>query len=187
MLSSTEYDISKKKDDKSIPNKEYKSRVYSPEEIVKILQDYIEVPINKWGLLKYGQKISYYMKEDNFFKYGGYINTIVENKEGSEKYFCLRTNLRKSSKNNWTWMVSFSKLSKVFVFVSPEYDFITKRMKENDRKLRRELVETIDNIADHIKNIKKRLRALESSDARSVVSTAVPNIRDDGSSTVGGF
>ena len=176
------YDISKKKDDKSLEAKAYKSKVYTNEEIVKILQDYIEVPINKWGQLRYGQKISYYMKDDGMFKFGGYINTIVENKEETEKYFCLRSNLRKSGKNNFTWMVTFSKLAKVFVFVSPEYEFITRRIKDNDKKLRNELVETIDSIGNHIKSIKKRLKVLENmDDSRTMVSTVVPNIRDNAS------
>ena len=187
----SEYDISKKKDDKTLPNKEYKSKVYTGEEINRILQDYIEVPPSKWGLLRYGQKISYYMKEDNFFKFGGYINAVVDNKEETEKYFCLRANMRKTSKSNWTWMVTHSKLAKVFLFVSPEYEFISKRIKENDKKLRKELIETIDTIAEHIKGIKKRVKILEKKvdgldDTHSVTSTAVPNIRDN-ASTLGGF
>tara|TARA_B110000908_G_scaffold113440_1_gene133094 strand:+ start:20174 stop:20746 length:573 start_codon:yes stop_codon:yes gene_type:complete len=184
-----EYDLSSKKDDASLPNKAYKSKVYSEEEITRILADYIEVPISKWKTLRYGQKISYYMKEDNFFKFGGYINTIAENKEQTDNYYILRGNLRKTSKSNWQWTVPMSKLAKVFICVGPEYDFITKKTKDSERKLRRELIETIDSLVEHINKLRARVKILErvnkaNDDTRTVTSrgSGLRNIKDDVSS-----
>ena len=185
----SEYDLTVKKEDTTLPNKPYKSKVYTDDEIKRILTDYIEVPISTWAMLRHGQKISYYMKEDNFFKFGGYINTIVDSKEKNQQYYCLRTNLRKSAKNNWTWVVPLDKLSKVFVYVSPEYEFITKRTKEEDRRLRRELMDVVDSLVDHINRIKHRLKLVEkyikvNDDSKTVTtqgSAKVKDLRDDSS------
>jgi len=157
----SEYDLSDKKSDKSIPNKAYKSRVYTQEEVDRILADYIEVPISKWGMLRSGQKISYHMKEDNFFKFGGYISTIVDSQEKNQKYYCLRSNLRKTTKNNWTWVVPFDKIAKVYIYVSPEYEYITRKGKEDNRKIRREMMEVVDSLVEHINRMKHRIRLLE--------------------------
>jgi hypothetical protein len=189
MKGSEEYDLSGKKDDASLPNKAYKSKVYDEEEIAKILADCIEVPISKWATLRYGQKISYYMKEDNFFKRGGFINTIAENKEQTDQYYILRGNLRKTSKSNWQWTVPFSKIVKLFVCVGPEYDFITTKMKYSERKMRRELVETIDSLVEHINRLRTRVKILErvnrnTDDAKTATSrgSALRNFADDVSS-----
>ena len=83
-------------------------------------------------------------------------------------------------------MVSFSKLAKVFVFVSPEYEFITKKTKESERKLRRELIETIDSLVSHMTKLKQRVKALEkqTTDNQSVTThySELQNIKDDVSS-----
>ena len=63
------YSLEKKKEelknDTSVPEKSYRIRIYSDDEIEEILKGYIELKRPSWSLVRTNTKICYYLKQED--------------------------------------------------------------------------------------------------------------------------
>lgn len=149
--------------DKSIPNKTYTRRVYTPEQIKEILKDYIEVARSKFSSLKMGNtRVCYLRKDDNSFCRGGYITmNPIDKKDGSESYMQLRGNIRKTGKGNVVWMVPYSAISRLWVFCGAEFEYAKMEIKKSEQKQRAELSSIVEKVSMHLRNLKREIRELK--------------------------
>ena len=162
-----DYDLNAKKEklnkDKNIPDKKYARRVYTNTEIQEILKDYIEIQRNKFEGLKVGNtRVCYIRSDDNSFCRGGYVNVNpIIKKETGEYFLQLRGNVRKSAKGNVVWMIPYSGISRLWMFISPELEYSREEIRKSERRQRAELSNIITKISDHLVKIKKDIRILK--------------------------
>ena len=147
----------------SVPNKKYTRKVYTDEQIKGILNDYMEIPKSKIITLKPGNtKVCYLRADDNSFCFGGYVTVNpIEKKDGTETYLQLRGNVRKQGKNNIQWLVAYSGISKIWIFVDHQLELVKIEIQKNVKKQREELSLLVDKISMHFRNMKREIRDLK--------------------------
>ena len=180
------YSLEKKKEelknDTSVPEKSYRIRIYSDDEIEEILKGYIELKRPSWSLVRTNTKICYYLKQEDgseLFRFGGYVNASFSDKEETNHYINLRGNIRKNLKSNIRWTINLDKVSRLYMQMSPEYQFVTTSLEGSTRKLRLETSDAVNKLVDIIRNLKKRIKSLElqlNSDTASSAGTAITHV-----------
>uniref|UniRef100_A0A6C0LM76 Uncharacterized protein n=1 Tax=viral metagenome TaxID=1070528 RepID=A0A6C0LM76_9ZZZZ len=161
------YSLSDKKDEldknKSICNRKYTRKVYSNEEIREILKDYIEVEKSKFSTLKAGQtRVCYIRADDNSFCRGGFISVNpIEKNDGSEVYFQLRGNIRKNAKGNVVWLLPYSGVARLWVYIDAQFAFAKQEIKKSEKKQRDELSRIVDKVSEHLRKMKSDIKELK--------------------------
>lgn len=74
----------------------------------------------------------------------------------------LRGNIRKSNKNNVTWMVAYSGIVKLWVFAGPEYEFTKEEIKKHSKRHKEEMSLLIEKVATHIRKLRQEIKYLKS-------------------------
>lgn len=140
------------------------ARVWTPEEIAEKLKGYLEVPPAYWELVRAGTHMRYFTKAEGF-RPGGFVEqnpvgrAAKDADAGAElkKVMRLRNGFNDKAPGYASWAVAYDDLDKVFVKLEAGALALLQILESAITKLN----ENIRRIAEHSKQLERRLTKLE--------------------------
>lgn len=145
------------------------ARVWTEAEIAEKLRSYIEVPPEHWEMVRAGTHVRYYTRAEGF-RPGGFVAknpaeagapaegaAAAAGAPAAAKYIRLQSGYGDRGPNNFSWVVAYSDLSRLFV--KPDAGTLT--VMNSLEAAVRGLNENIRKLAEFTKGLSARIAALE--------------------------
>ena len=136
-----------------IKNSKRKRKPYTPEQIKVMLEDYDEVPAEKWTNIPLGTHIRYYKKTGQFIR-GGFVQKHWVNAKGNRSIRITSSSF--GAKGALDWYLAFDKIDKLYAkkkAEDPSIVILNNRVKD--------IMKSINSIVAVVKKHEVRLEQLE--------------------------